>query len=96
MFFKKILLGSMLLLGCTTSIVTSQFEDILKLAEQGNAQAQYELGMMYGIGDGVKQDTANALVWLLKAAKNGNESAELFLTFLLLIREMQMLKMSLE
>ena len=31
------------------------------LAEQGNADAQYNLGVMYDKGNGVTQDTAEAL-----------------------------------
>ncbi len=33
------------------------------LAEQGNAKAQYNLGVMYGKGLGVPQDEAQAYMW---------------------------------
>jgi len=35
------------------------------LAEQGDAQAQYNLGVMYDTGEGVPQDYALAVKWYL-------------------------------
>ncbi len=46
------------------------------LAEQGNASAQYNLGVMYYVGQGVKQDYAKALAWYRKAAEQGNAGAQ--------------------
>jgi len=42
---------------------------------QNNAQAQLNLGMMYGLGQGVEQSDENAVKWYLKAAESGNETA---------------------
>ncbi len=39
-----------------------------KAAEQGNAGAQYNLGVMYGKGQGVPQDYAKAHMWYNLAA----------------------------
>ena len=47
------------------------------LAEQGNAQAQVDMGDMYMFGHGVKKDPAKALTWYRKAADQGNAAAEL-------------------
>jgi uncharacterized protein len=47
-----------------------------KAADQGNANAQFNLGKMYDDGDGVPQDHAEALKWYLKAADQGNASAQ--------------------
>ena len=41
------------------------------LAEQGNASVQFNLGVMYDLGQGVQQDYAQALIWYRKAADNG-------------------------
>ena len=41
------------------------------LAEQGNAYAQYSLGVMYDNGQGVPQHSATALKWYKLAAKQG-------------------------
>ncbi len=41
------------------------------LAEQGNAEAQTHLGLMYHNGQGVPQDDAEAVLWYRKAAAQG-------------------------
>ncbi len=46
------------------------------LAEQGNAKAQYNLGLMYRNGHGVPQDDAEAMGWWRKAAEQGNAGAQ--------------------
>ncbi len=46
------------------------------LAEQGNAKAQYNLGLMYRKGQGVPQDDAEAVGWWRKAAEQGNAGAQ--------------------
>jgi hypothetical protein len=51
-----------------------------KAAEQGHADAQFSLGIMYEKGEGVRQDFAEALTWYGKAAKQGNEKAQAVLS----------------
>ena len=46
-----------------------------KAADQGNAQAQYNLALCYERGEGVPADTATALSWYEKAAAQGNADA---------------------
>jgi len=46
------------------------------LAEQGNANAQFFLGLMYGNGLGVPRDYAKALQWWRKAAEQGVAGAQ--------------------
>lgn len=46
------------------------------LAEQGNAGAQSTLGLMYDIGHGVVQDSAEAAKWYRLAAAQGDKSAQ--------------------
>ncbi len=41
------------------------------LAEQGIAAAQFNLGVMYRYGEGVPQETQEALKWYRKAAEQG-------------------------
>ena len=48
----------------------------LPLAEQGNADAQFNLGLMYYNGRGVKQDDFEAVKWFRKAAEQGDETAQ--------------------
>ena len=47
-----------------------------KAAEQGNASAQNNLGVMYDIGRGVTQDYAAAVSWYRKAADQGDADAQ--------------------
>ena len=49
------------------------------LAEQGNADAQFKLGWMYELGEGVPQDIKEAINWYQLSAKQGNASAQLSL-----------------
>ena len=46
------------------------------LAEQGNADAQYNLGLMYKKGEGVTQDYKIALKWYKLSAEQGNADAQ--------------------
>jgi len=48
----------------------------LELAEQGNVDAQYNLGLMYGKGKGVKKDYRKAIKWWVLAANQGNGKAQ--------------------
>ena len=48
-------------------------------ADQGNADAQYNLGVMYYTGQGVPQDHVQAVKWFRLAADQGLASAQFFL-----------------
>ena len=54
-------------------MLTDQFE---KAAAQGNANAQFNLGIMYANGFGVKQDYLKAKEWFEKAAAQGMPEAQ--------------------
>ena len=47
-----------------------------KAADQGNASAQFVLGAMYEMGQGVPQDYAAAMTWFRKAAEQGHARAQ--------------------
>ena len=49
-------------------------------AEQGDATAQYNLGLYYAKGDGVPQDKKEAVKWWLLAAEQGNFWAQRYLS----------------
>lgn len=55
---------------------------ILKLAEQGDSQAQASLADMYRKGKGVTQSYVKAYIWYRKAAEQGNPKAQNNLGFL--------------
>ena len=48
----------------------------LPLAEQGNASTQFNLGVMYEDGRGVKQDDVEAVKWFRQAAEQGQANAQ--------------------
>ncbi len=52
------------------------FKALKPLAEQGNAVAQHELGVMYRKGEGVRLDYASAATWFRKAAAQGLAEAQ--------------------
>ena len=45
------------------------------LAEQGNAEAQFQLGWMYTEGEGVPRDYVQAHLWFNLSAEQGHENA---------------------
>ena len=47
-----------------------------RLAKQGLANAQYNLGVMYDNGEGVPEDAVYAYAWLSIAAAQGNTYAK--------------------
>ena len=50
-------------------------EEWRPLAEQGHAEAQYHLGVMYDEGTGVSKDNVFAYMWFSVAASMGNDAA---------------------
>jgi Zn-dependent protease with chaperone function/tetratricopeptide (TPR) repeat protein len=52
------------------------FPDYLAAAKLDNAWAQLQVGKLYWSGTGVKQDREAALLWLQKAAEQGNTDAQ--------------------
>ena len=75
----KLLAAALSALGLNQAAWTndvSGFRETLQLAERGNVQAQFNLGMMYENGQGVRQDDAEALRWYRKAAEQGYAKAQ--------------------
>jgi hypothetical protein len=64
----------------TAAYAQGNFDVALKkfqpVAEQGNADAQFRLGLMYREGKGVPQDDKQAAAWLSKAAEQGQAEAQ--------------------
>src|SRR4030067_3172285 len=62
---------------------TGDYEQAAKLyrplAEKGNAEAQYVLGMMYRAGRGVERDNKEARKWYQLAAEQGHPIAQFYL-----------------
>lgn len=54
-------------------------EEWRPLAEWGHAEAQINMGLIYGFGDGVPQDYAEAVIWYRLAAEQGDADAQTIL-----------------
>jgi TPR repeat protein len=73
---KKILLVMFIVLFTASSVFCGEFEKTLKKAEQGLADAQIDLAVMYYIGQGVAQNYKQAVYWITKAAEQGHPYAQ--------------------
>ena len=56
---------------CTTAL-----EELRPLAEQGHADAQFNMGVMHVDGEGVPRDCAEGARWMRLAAEQGNALAQ--------------------
>jgi TPR repeat protein len=77
---KKITLGIALLIACSTAMAGNDvwqtlFKEKLKEANQGNSNAQFDIGSMYQNGRGVTPDRSKAIDWYRKAAAQQNDKA---------------------
>ena len=78
------------LLRQATEVVEDDLEAVpryRKAAEQGDAHAQYNLGVMYANGEGVPKDDREAVLWYRKAAEQGNASAQFNLGLMYMLGE---------
>ena len=78
-YFTRLLAAALLVLGLNQAVWAddaSDFRQTLQLAEQGVADAQYNLGWMYYNGQGVRQDDAEAVKWYRQAAEQGDAEAQ--------------------
>lgn len=62
--------------GGVTSESKPTFSSIQKSAQQGDTEAQFNLGVLYEKGRGVSQDYAEARKWYLRAAEKGHASSQ--------------------
>ncbi len=62
-------------------VLQDDVEALKQKAEQGDVQAQYNMGMLYEQGKGVPKSYTEAAKWLKKAADNGFVQAQLRLAY---------------
>ncbi len=77
---KNIALGMALLFTAFTAAAENDvwqtlFKEKLKEANEGNSNAQFDIGSMYQNGRGVSPDRAEAIDWYERAAEQQNEKA---------------------
>jgi hypothetical protein len=76
---NKLLLPLVLLfvsLTCFGQATHEEIKEWRQAAEQGYAEAQYNLGVMYANGEGVPEDDTEAVKWYRKAAEQGLAKAQ--------------------
>ena len=54
----------------------TDFEQRKALAEKGDAEAQYAIGIMFQFGHGVQKNQKEAVKWYRKSAEQGNKNAQ--------------------
>jgi TPR repeat protein len=74
--YKHLMACCLLLLMAGVVQGQSVFPDTLEAAKQGDAAAQYNLGVLYYNGEGVPQDYETAVYWFRKATEQGNAFAQ--------------------
>jgi hypothetical protein len=90
---KQLVAGGVVAVMLTGAAMAGPFEDALAAyersdyaeavkwfrlaADQGDVQAQFKLGVMYGDGRGVAQDHAEAVKWFRLAADQGDAGAQI-------------------
>ena len=94
---KKLTLATLLIVSCATAwaadfakgLTASRAGDFVTalaewkpLAEQGDAIAQFNLGLLYDNGKGVIEDDKEAVKWYMLAAEQGKASAQTNLAFM--------------
>lgn len=97
---KVLLLAGMLVFGVPASAdlddafsayesgdKSTAFREFRKLAKQGHAGAQYNLGWMYANGEGVSKSSTKAVKWYRKAAEQGEADAQFNLGVMYVNRE---------
>ena len=60
----------------TATTADAELESLRQRAEQGDAQAQADLGFRHSTGQGVPQDDVQAVAWYRKAADQGYAGAQ--------------------
>ena len=56
--------------------LSASAQAVFRRAQQGHADAQFNLGAIYANGEGIPEDYVEAYAWWSVAATNGNKFAE--------------------
>ena len=74
-YFGMLLLSAAVMILTVRLTVASELDSLKASAEQGFANAQFNLGVMYDAGEGVPQNYTEAVRWFRMAAEQGNATA---------------------
>ncbi len=67
------------LIGCSQPDAGNLYEYLLAQAEEGNAEAQYQMGFMQKTGEGVEKNQEEGVRWFQLAATQGHREAQYYL-----------------
>ena len=73
---NRYLITSLFCLFLSMPLLADNLSHWQRMAENGSANAQYNLGAMYDNGDGVPEDDAEAVKWYHQAADQGHVNAQ--------------------
>lgn len=76
---KKLIIALVMLLAMAWSVAwaATEFETALRAAEQGDVEAQAQVGVMYFEGEGTSKNIPKAFDWFQKAALQGHAAAQM-------------------
>ena len=78
-YFGMLLLSATVMILTVRLTVASELDSLKAAAEQGSADAQLYLGVLYAIGEGVPKDDVQAYAWLnIGVAQTGDEKSRKF------------------
>ena len=60
----------------TPTVTNDPISELRRAAQQGDADAQYNLGWIYAKGEGVPKNDAEAVAWYRRAAEQGYADAQ--------------------
>lgn len=65
---------------CDKFYFSAQYDEayqcISSMASEGDPQSQFNLAVLYHLGQGVEKDTSKTIYWLTRAAENGHPNAQ--------------------
>lgn len=73
---KRLFAFALFAFALLSAFAPNDINSIKKVAEQGDAEAQFNLGKCYYHGDGVNRDLKEAVYWFRKAAEQGHVKAQ--------------------
>lgn len=73
---KRLFAFALFAFALLSAFAQNDINSIKKAAEQGDAQAQFNLGNCYAKGEGVSKDLKEAVKWWCRAADQGHAKAK--------------------
>ena len=74
--FIALFIGFMAVAGVMTPLSAQTVADGCRRAQKGDAEAQFQLGARFALGEGVVQSYEEAVKWYRKAARHNHASAQ--------------------